>query len=475
MFTWKTTLVTVGFLLLAATACKKATEPGSNATNQSHPVLSREEAKEQRRVWNLKTLVEAYEHAGHTNPKWDEPAKRALNEFARARSQLTESNEPWSKIIATNCEFAVKAGCDDPMIAYLHTRWFLDQTNSPKVFAEAFAAAADQLHESSYPDIRKFYASYRAAEQIHRAIGGGTNLPPEAHKYRRHAMSFLASAVREKTMPIGEVDEACDSLFETLKRNDTEFADFYRSIEQPLFSNWPDESVVWWLKGRAYIEMAWHARGGDYANKVTDKGWKLFKERLAIAEESLNHAWKLNPEDPRIAVKMMWVELGQGEGRDRMELWFSRAMELDPNDYDACSAKCLYLEPKWYGSIKEMLSFGRECVQNKKWGGRVPLILVDTHWDIPLYYLDGLEKINYWTQPQVWPDIKAAYDRFFELNPDATGYYHNYALYAYRAEQWDKLNELIPKLGPVNYSFFGGKEEFDKMVLLAKQHGNKPN
>ena len=30
-----------------------------------------------------------------------------------------------------------------------------------------------------------------------------------------------------------------------------------------------------------------------------------------------------------------------------MELWFQRAMELNPNDYDACNYKLLYLEPKW--------------------------------------------------------------------------------------------------------------------------------
>ena len=89
------------------------------------------------------------------------------------------------------------------------------------------------------------------------------------------------------------------------------------------------------------------------------------------------------------------------------------------------------------------------------------------------YYLAGAEQTNYWTQPQVWPDIKAAYERFFELNPDAISYYHNYASYAYKCEQWDKLNELIPKLGPVNYEFFGGKSEFEKMVRLAEKHAGK--
>ena len=48
-----------------------------------------------------------------------------------------------------------------------------------------------------------------------------------------------------------------------------------------------------------------------------------------------------------------------------------------------------------------------------------------------------------------------------------------YALYAYRCQRWDKLNELLPKLGRVNYDYFGGKSEFDKMVALAKQHAGE--
>ena len=59
-------------------------------------------------------------------------------------------------------------------------------------------------------------------------------------------------------------------------------------------------------------------------------------------------------------------------------------------------------------------------------------------------------------------------------NPNETSWYHNYAWYAYHAEQWDTLNEIIPKLGPINYSYFGGQDEFNKMVQLAKEHAGKP-
>jgi hypothetical protein len=120
-----------------------------------------------------------------------------------------------------------------------------------------------------------------------------------------------------------------------------------------------------------------------------------------------------------------------------------------------------------------MIAFGRQCATSTDWGGKVPLILADAHWDYYIYLNDPEIKSNYWKLPDVWPDIKASYDRFFEINPDAIGYYHNYVWYAYHAEQWDALNELIPKLGPINYSYFGGKEEFDKMVRSAKEHGDK--
>lgn len=425
--------------------------------------------------WNLKTLVAAYQQSGNNDAAWDGPAKLALTEFARSRSGLLDANEPSWEIISTNVAAAVHSGCDDPMVNYLFIKYAMDRTNSPKTFADAFCKTADDMQDSTYPKIRQFYASLRAAEQLKEAASGNRHYPPEVNQYRRQAITNLASALADKTMPVGEVDDACHEMFRIVQVNKKQYEDCYNLIEGSLFKNWPDESAVWLIKGEVHIEKAWFARGGDYADKVTDEGWKLFGENLDTAEKSLERAWKLNPKDPRIAVMMMRVELGQGQGRKRMELWFHRAMDLNPNDYDACNWKLSYLEPKWYGSRDDMLAFGRECATSTNWGGAVPLILASAHWQYSAYLKDAEEKSNYWKLPDVWPDIKSSYDRFFELNPDAIGYYHNYAWYAYHAEQWDALNEIIPKLGPINYSYFGGKDEFDKMVELAKEHASQPS
>ena len=54
------------------------------------------------------------------------------------------------------------------------------------------------------------------------------------------------------------------------------------------------------------------------------------------------------------------------------------------------------------------------------------------------------------------------------LNPEEIGWRHNYALYAYRAEQWDDLNRQLPLLGEINYEFFGGKAQYENMVRFAR-------
>ena len=169
---------------------------------------------------------------------------------------------------------------------------------------------------------------------------------------------------------------------------------------------------------------------------------------------------------------MINLELGQGEGRDRMELWFQRAMELDTNNYSACWQKAYYLEPKWYGSPEDLLKFGRECVASSKWGGRVPLVLVDAHTRLVRYVPDGKQK-EYWKRPEVWKDLKAGFDKYFQLCPDANGTRQRCALYAYRCEQWEELNKQLSLLKSVDYDYFGGKEKFEEMKRLAKDHSGK--
>src|SRR6185503_2616393 len=117
--------------------------------------------------------------------------------------------------------------------------------------------------------------------------------------------------------------EACRDMLAGLNRNPI-IPEFYRNLESTLLKNWPNEPFVYQIKGRFHIDEAWNSRGSGYSDSVTEKGWKGFTDHLNTAAEALEIAWKLGPTNPHIAVEMLTVELGQGQGRERMELWFNR-------------------------------------------------------------------------------------------------------------------------------------------------------
>ena len=98
----------------------------------------------------------------------------------------------------------------------------------------------------------------------------------------------------------------------------------------------------------------------------------------------------------------------------------------------------------WYhGNAMEPAGEGvRECMASTAWSGTVPLMLTDAHREYQLYLNDAEARETYWKRRDVWPDIKASVEKFFQLNPDAVSWYHNYAWYAYHCEQWDVLNQF---------------------------------
>ncbi len=452
------------------TAGADKTEAG---TASARPSLSSADQKrrEARLKWNLATLVGDYEKKGVRDPKWNQDAITALKLLAKARAYGPQEVSGFPEDVGTASRAAVEAGCTDPLIRYVYARFGLPTRDTNEI-AAFFKEVSWSLASSEYSSLRKFYGGLRAAEAQYRIsgyFGSGNQGSVEAWKLFRFAHQQLDKFLTDKTAPVEEVDDACHEYFHLAGRITGDLQAVFGTTEAALLANWSKASVAHLIRGEFYVQYAWVNRGSGFANTVTPEGWKGFQERLAVGEEALAQAWKLNPQDARIANTMLDLELGQGKGRGRMEQWFQRAMDKHPDNYDACSKKLYYLEPKWYGSAEEMLRFGRECVDSETWIGYVPLVLREAHDSLAIY-VEKDKRSAYWKQPEVWPDLKASFEKFFQLNPDATRWRHNYARYAYWCEQWDDLNEQLKLLGEINYEFFGGPDEFEKMAALAKKH-----
>jgi len=429
------------------------------------------ETRDERLKWNLATLPGDYESHGHRNPVWDKDAEDALKKFAEIRVRPEDDLEVRADLVGFSAESAVNAGCDDPLIKYLHCRYA--PGNSAKTLPQQqdeFRLAAKDLEKSGYSPVRKFYANADAAEWLW--ARRDTNLWPEVRQFRAVALGDLGQVLQDKTVPGEEAYQACDAFFRMVEHNSRELTNAYVTIQKLLFNNRPRWATAHLIKADFYLLYAWRGRGNGNADQVTEEGWRLFRERLAEAEQALNRAWALDRKNARIPVLMIQVAEGQQKKRPEMELWFQRAMNLDPDNYEACRRKLNYLYPEWYGSRDDMLAFGRECVASTNWGGHVPLILVDAHSELARS-LPASDREAYWGLPEVWPDIKAAYEKYSRVNPDATRFRYPCAAYAFRCGQWQAFNEqiaLLRKTGDeLNVNYFGGKEAFDKMVAIARQ------
>jgi len=356
------------------------------------------------------------------------------------------------------------------MIRYLYCRWAPDHAAKPlDARQDDFRKMARDMERSGYAPLLKFYANDRAANALWE--NREQALWQEVVQFRRAAMNDLAVALEDKTTPVEDVRGACEMLLETISANEKEMNDAYPQLEGPLFRNFPDVSVAYFIKGKFFYRYAWRARGNGYADQVTEEGRKGFKEALGTAEAAYRKAWALNPKDARIATEMIEMAVSQAKDRAEMDLWFNRAMQLDASNYAACANKLRYLEPKWNGSREEMLAFGRECVASK-WGGRVPLILVEAH-HLYAQDLDRQTRVAYWRQPEVWPDIQAAYQKFFSVNPELqTRDHYGCAEYAYLCGQWKDFDAQIKLIrenqGTIDTDYFGGEGAFNKMVETAR-------
>ena len=422
--------------------------------------------------WNRRTMLEAYDHVGHKDPRWDETVHKAIELFVA----IGAGPDRAFPLI----EEAIKAGCDDPLVKYLEVR-DLERLPGvdPQMLNTAFGRAAQGLVDSNYPPYRKCNAAVHSVEfTLSRLkadadrLGHSVTMDAETNRVYQsvfHAAFDTWPAVCASDVPtswlVNLADELTDRMAGTQHMNDEAFQCLFQPMEKAL----PNSSAALTAEGYFYIQYAWQARGGGWAKDVTPEGWRLFAERLAKADEVLNKAWQLDPTNRSAAIRMMTVALGRQQPRDVMGLWFKRAMEDDPDDSGgfACRSMIGYLEPRWYGTPADMLVFAHECYARENWASNLPFVLVSVHDE-----LSGMAKDPdaYFQDPSVWSDIASVYEPYLRAHPGGASYRSRYAWYACRAGQWGIARQQFDQLGPnANASIFGGVEAMNRYKAQAEQ------
>ncbi len=182
--------------------------------------------------------------------------------------------------------------------------------------------------------------------------------------------------------------------------------------EPPWLAEWmqaePESAEPHLVAGAVWTCLAWEARGGGYADTVTDRGAQLFFMWLTRARKALLHATKLAPNDPTPWACLIPVGRGLSLGMETMESCFRKAVRRYPQHFRAheqlLQCKC----EKWHGSHSEMWDFANEAVRAAPPGSPVCAMIAEAHIEhaLNVAHDDGTDDPDkawhaYWRRPSV--------------------------------------------------------------------------
>lgn len=118
----------------------------------------------------------------------------------------------------------------------------------------------------------------------------------------------------------------------------------------------------------AYIGYAWFARGGGYADTVSESDWKLFQTRLGQASKTLKEAQDLSAKCPHFYYVTLLLARAQGWPLEAQREVFERAISFEPSYYHSYREFAYTLLPKWFGEEGDAEAFAEESL--RRIGGR---------------------------------------------------------------------------------------------------------
>jgi hypothetical protein len=225
-------------------------------------------------------------------------------------------------------------------------------------------------------------------------------------------------------------------------------------------TKYPKSITAQVAKAEFYISYAWHARGAEYANQVTEEGWKLFRERLAKARTVLDQAKALSPTCPMWYTAYLTVALGQGWDRAEYDTLFKEATafapEFDPYDVE----RATYLLPRWHGKPGEWEKVAEnEIALRGAAGQEIYACVIDKQAG----YYDNIFKES----AASWRQTRKGYDALIAHFPTSSGLLNHYCRFACLAGDREQAKKLFEMIGENQVPSSWRKNEFARAKAWA--------
>lgn len=314
-------------------------------------------------AWAQRVLIAPFEKRAGDEP-WKKDALAFLEQAVDdlGRQQDTED----VKALAAQGQKVLDAGCREPLVRYLTARLAFRQTNDAPATTKVLEEVAKQITaDRSYGAALLCFIA-KDAYVVRRSTG-----------LTGKGMEKGVGELLKKVWTDGSYGKDDDALF-VAHQLDPQWEKMPEMQATAFLQFYGNEAIPEWarntLLGSCEIRLAWEARGGGWANAVTEQGWAGFREHMGKAGAHLTEAWNQRPDQPYAPALMIRVAMGAGtEKEDGVRLWFDRTVAAQFDYLPAYSSVLWAYRPRWGGSYELMYAFGRACRATSRFDTSVPL------------------------------------------------------------------------------------------------------
>jgi len=419
-----------------ADALAAASKPVTWTTNTLFPadVLKRE------RDFRLRQYLNGYKLRGERKPSYDADALGLIqNWLARSYGGTVDTNLPPEETLAD--KLANNPECNDGLVLVAVAANTPNLAERRRRTGRAITAFEHSKH-LAYP---KLYATLFLANQLN-----GNQEAAEITRLDQSAVSLLAECFKDGSLAPGD-----QQLFAAVLLTGAADHFFSRRTADVIAAVKSAGADFHWLalalEGEQHIRAAWKARGNGFMNTVTPQGAAEFERQLGLARDCLTPAWKLHPEFPLAAERMMYVSLGSSDIGE-IRVWFDRAVAAE-FEYPAAWTQMRWaLRTRWHGDVESELAFGLAALNTGRF---------DT--DVPRGYYESLSSAeddmqlpfgrHIFDREDIWPNLQRLYEGYIRQSADYPGtrdsWRSTYVAIAYLAGKYEVARK---QLETINWS-----------------------
>lgn len=305
--------------------------------------------------------------------------EQTLNLARKGIMQIRKSPQRDSAFTAatmvTECEAALKAGVDDPLVHWLHGMAIYGSTQDFPGYEAAYKKTARHPKFKEMPSAQRLL-TMADFERIASESRRKTTAAPRGEDIIEAAWLSIQEGVYQP-----DEDEILDEnswpVFResVLPKNETLVQEICGT---PVLSEWATQM----LTGRYHERKAWLARGHAFAAKVKPEGWLGFEESRVKAVECFMRAWKLRPSSPVAVRELLGISLTGGNTGEKPFVWLDRVLDAQFDHLSSFRSLMNGLLPRWGGSHQQMLAFGLSCAATKRFDTEVPYFFLEVLQDL---------------------------------------------------------------------------------------------